>query len=167
MPDPAAVRRAGLMGHSSDPRSADSAIQQQAGTVLAFDYGTERIGVAVGEAATGLAHPLTTIRAGTIDARFDAIRRLIDEWKPSLLVVGVPVHVDGQEHEMTARAERFARRLEGRFGLPVELVDERLSTRAAVGKLHEAGVDARRQKPVRDQVAAQTILETWMQRDDR
>lgn len=132
------------------------------GTVMAFDFGGERIGVAVGETSTGLAHPLTTIGGGTIDARFDAISRLIADWKPSRLLVGLPVHLDGTEHEMTARARRFARRLEGRFGIAVELVDERLTTREAASRLHDAGVDERRQRPVRDRVAAQAILETWL-----
>ena len=132
------------------------------GTVLAFDFGGERIGVAVGETSTGLAHPLTTIGGGTIDARFDAISRLIADWKPSRLLVGLPVHLDGTEHEMTARARRFARRLEGRFGIAVELVDERLTTREAASRLHDAGVGERRQRPVRDRVAAQAILETWL-----
>lgn len=129
---------------------------------MAFDFGTERIGIAVGEAATGIAHPLTTIRGATSDARFDAIGKLIGEWKPALLVVGLPTHIDGTEHEMTARARRFARRLEGRFALPVAMVDEQLTTRDAAAKLSAAGVGARRQRPIRDQVAAQTILQTWL-----
>ena len=134
---------------------------QAARTLLAFDFGERRIGVAVGEAQLRVAHPLTTIAAERTDVRFDAIAALIGEWKPAAFVVGLPVHIDGTEHEMTARARRFARQLEGRFGLPVALVDERLTTREAATLLREAGLDARRQKPVRDQVAAQRILQAF------
>jgi putative Holliday junction resolvase len=131
------------------------------GTILAFDFGERRIGVAVGERELRMAHPLTTIAAERADQRFDAIAALIAEWKPARLVVGLPLHLDDTEHELTLRARRFARHLQGRFGLPVELVDERLTTRAAASLLHEAGLDSRRQKPVRDQVAAQRILQAY------
>ena len=131
------------------------------GTILAFDFGERRIGVAVGESALGTAHPLTTIAGERVAERFGAIAALIAEWKPARLVVGLPSHIDDTEHVMTARARRFARQLEGRFGVPVELIDERLTTREAASLLREAGVNARRQKPVRDQVAAQRILQAY------
>ena len=131
------------------------------GTVLALDFGEQRIGVAVGEQQIAIAHPLTTINAGQSRARFDAIAALIAEWQPGRLVVGLPLHMDDTEHALTARVRRFARQLEGRFRLPVTLVDERMTTREATRLLHEAGLDARRQKPVRDQVAAQRILESY------
>ena len=134
------------------------------GTSLAFDFGERRAGVAVGEGELGMAHPLTTIATELTDRCFDAIAALIAEWKPSRLVVGLPLHMDDTEHAMTARARRFARRLEGRFNLPVELVDERLTTREAESMLHEAGVGSRRQKPVRDQVAAPRILQAYLDR---
>ena len=162
MPDSACASSAGLSPIRSFPSISASGASVTSGTVMAFDFGAERIGVAVGETSTGLAHPLTTIRGGTSEARFDAIAKLVAEWSPSRLLVGLPVHLDGTEHEMTARARRFARRLEGRFGIAVELVDERLTTRDAASRLHEAGVNERRQRPVRDRVAAQTILETWL-----
>jgi len=134
------------------------------GTVLAFDYGLRRIGVAVGELQLGVAHPLTTIASERSQARFDAIAALVAEWRPVALVVGLPLHMDDGEHEMTARARRFARQLEGRTALPVTLVDERLTTHEAASMLHDAGVDSRRQKPVRDQVAAQRILQDYLDR---
>jgi putative Holliday junction resolvase len=94
---------------------------------LAFDYGLRRVGVASGNSILREAHPL-----GTLDeegpARFEAIGALIAHWQPTALVVGVPYHPDGAPHENTARAQRFARRLGGRFGLPVHEVDERYST---------------------------------------
>jgi putative holliday junction resolvase len=133
-----------------------------AGTILAFDFGTHRIGVAVGESATRLAHPLATIIAERKAERFAAIRRLVDEWRPTLILIGLPTHADGMEHELTASARRFARQIEGRFALPVALVDERFTTRAATEVLASAGVTARRQRGVRDQIAAQLILQAYL-----
>jgi putative Holliday junction resolvase len=107
---------------------------------LAFDYGTRRVGVASGNTVTRTAQPLRTVaEAGT--ARFDAIARLIDEWKPDALVVGVPFHPDGAPHDNTARAKRFARQLQGRFRLPVHEVDERYTTTEAQA-MGAADVDA-------------------------
>ena len=134
-----------------------------AGSILAFDFGTRRIGVAVGEHSTGLAHPLTTIAAERKDARFAAIAKLIDEWRPSLLVVGIPVHAYGSEHALTSIARRFARQLEGRYGLPVALADERYTTRSASTALSAADVPAKDQRGARDQVAAQLILQTYLE----
>jgi putative holliday junction resolvase len=133
----------------------------RAGTILAFDFGTRRIGVAVGESAIGLAHPLTTIASEQNEHRFAAIGSLIDEWHPALLVVGLPLHADGSAHALTARARRFAQQLEGRFGVTAELVDERFTTHAAAEALSDAGVNTRAHKSVRDQVAAQLILQTY------
>ena len=136
------------------------------GTILAFDFGTRRIGVAVGESAIGLAHPLATIASDQIEHRFAAIQSLIDEWRPALLIVGLPLHADGTAHALTARARRFANQLEGRFGVTAELVDERFTTHAANGMLSDAGVKARSHKGVRDQVAAQLILQTYFDQRD-
>ena len=97
-----------------------------AGTVLAFDFGEQLVGVAVGEDAMRIAHPLVTIDARGTAARFGAIAALVAEWRPARLVVGLPLGLDGEPHELTRRAERFARQLEGRYRLPVTLVDERL-----------------------------------------
>jgi len=130
-------------------------------TVLAFDFGTRRIGVAVGNTFTCVAQPLTTIDGEASAARFKAIASLIDEWRPDMLIVGRPLHADGSGHEMTARAERFARQLAGRFGLAVTRVDERFTTLAADSELADAGVRGRRRKASRDAVAAQLILQSW------
>jgi putative Holliday junction resolvase len=131
------------------------------GTVLAFDFGTLRIGVAVGDTAFGLAHPLATITGNDDNQRFTAIAALIAEWKPGLLIVGLPLHADGGEHDMTERSRRFARQLEGRYKLTVELVDERYSTQGARSALREGGLKGRKHKAVRDQVAAQLILQDY------
>jgi putative Holliday junction resolvase len=96
-------------------------------TFLAFDYGLKRVGVACGNDLLRQAQALRTIAAEG-DARFNQIRKLIDEWRPDALVVGVPFHPDGAEHEITQRARRFARQLNGRFHLPVHEVDERYSS---------------------------------------
>lgn len=132
------------------------------GTVLAFDFGLKRIGVAVGDTVLKLAHPLTTIAEETNDKRFSAIHALIREWHPALLVVGLPTHLDGVEHEMSAQCRRFARRLEGRFALKAVLMDENLSSAAAGEDLAEIGIRGRRQKSALDQVAAQRILQSFL-----
>jgi putative Holliday junction resolvase len=128
------------------------------GTVLAFDFGLARIGVAVGETETGHAHPLAAIAEEANAVRFAAIeapRRM----EARRLVVGLPTHLDGSEHAMTARCRRFANQLHGRYGLPVALVDERLSSAEAEERLSEAGHHGwRKQKPRLDSAAAQIIL---------
>ncbi len=130
-------------------------------TVLAFDFGTRKIGVAVGNTAVRIAHPIATITGEANALRFRAIEGFITEWMPSLLVVGHPFNADGSPNEMTGRAERFARQLEGRFGLPVVCVDERYTSRTAAVALGEAGVHGRARDEAIDEVAAQVILQAW------
>jgi putative Holliday junction resolvase len=131
------------------------------GTVLAFDFGTKRIGVAVGDFETRLAHALGAIAAVDNRLRFAAIGRLLAEWRPAQLVVGFPTHADGTEHPVGRLARRFAQRLQGRFGVPVALVDERLTSREAEGLLRAAGARGARLKAGIDSLAAQRILETY------
>src|SRR5690625_959735 len=100
-------------------------------SALSFDYGTRTIGVAVGQSVTGSATPLAPLPARDGGPRWESVAALLDEWQPRLLVVGQPLNMDGTESELSQRAARFARRLEGRFRLPVRLVDERLSSFAA------------------------------------
>ena len=125
-------------------------------TILAFDFGISRIGVAVGEPETETAHPLPGIALAG-DARFAAIAALVAQWQPARLVVGLPLAANGAMHDMTRRAERFARQLRGRFRLPVELVDERFTSLEAKRRLR--GRSARRLAV--DSVAAQLILEQY------
>ena len=132
------------------------------GTILAFDFGLKRIGVALGELSIGVAHPLTTIEEESNDRRFAQIDTLIREWQPVMLVVGLPAYLDGKEHEISALCRKFSRRLEGRFNIRTVLVDERLTSVAAEASLKEAGVRGRKQKPMLDQVAAQQILQTFL-----
>lgn len=122
--------------------------------LLSFDFGTRRVGVASGNTVTRTASPLATLAAEG-DARFDAIGRLLREWGPDALVVGVPRHPDGAPHDNTRRAQRFARQLAGRFGLPVHEVDERYTTTEA----HSMGAaDA-------DAAAAVLILEQYLRNE--
>lgn len=139
----------------------DGAASATHGTVLAFDFGIRRIGVAVGEVTLASARPLTTISAEANEVRFAAIGRLIDEWRPTALVVGLPLSLDGQANDMTGRCRRFARQLEGRYRLPVSLVDERLSSATADERLRQRGLDWRRRKETLDAEAAATLLQAY------
>lgn len=129
------------------------------GALLAFDFGLRRIGVAVGDWESRLAHPLEVIDAEDNATRFGRIAALIEEWRVVDLVVGLPLSMDGAEHDLTRRAQRFANQLHGRFGLPVVLVDERLTSFEADLRLREAGVKARARKGLDDTLAAQQILQ--------
>ena len=131
------------------------------GTVLAFDFGEQRIGVAVGESLLKQAHPLTTIRSPKNDERFAAISKLLAEWQPGELVVGRPLDREGEEHEMTRRCHRFANQLRGRFNLPVAEVDERYSSTDATSRLFASGLTGRQAKQHIDSVAAQLILQGY------
>ena len=128
-------------------------------TVLAFDFGTRRIGVAVGNTLTRAAQPLSTIDAAPA-TRSGEIGALIDEWRPEQLVVGLPVHADGTPHAMTRSARRFAADLALRFKLPVALIDERWTTEVAQDELH-ATRGGRAGRAIRDQIAAQLILQAY------
>lgn len=139
----------------------NNTVGTRAGTVLAFDFGLQRIGVALGEMMLGQARPLATIDNEANDIRFAAIGRLIDEWRPTTLLVGLPLTVDGEEHEMSARCRRFAHQLEGRYKLPVTLVDERFTSVAADEKLAARGLDWRSRKQAVDAEAATIILQDW------
>ncbi len=126
-------------------------------SVLGFDYGLRWIGVATGQTATGTATPLTRIGARDGVPDWDAVGRLIEEWQPDVVVVGLPLNMDGSESELCARARRFGRRLAGRFAQIVEFQDERLSTREAYARMH------RRPSAEADHaLAAQVILEDWL-----
>lgn len=127
-------------------------------TVMAFDFGEKRIGVAIGETLLGEARALATVAESANDRRFAAIGKLITEWQPARLVVGLPRHIDDAEHEFAARCERFARQLEGRYRLPVELADERYSSALADAALDG---DKRKNKARLDAEAAAVILQAW------
>lgn len=131
-------------------------------TLLAFDFGTRRIGVAIGTTRLGTARPLTTIESERNDRRFAAIAELVAQWQPQALIVGLPLHADGTAHELTARARRFARQLAGRFALPVHEVDERHTSELARAQLRGTRQGGREQRSAVDAVAAQLILQAWL-----
>lgn len=109
-------------------------------TVLAFDFGLKRIGVAVGNTLIRQAQPLQVIDEATNDGKFDAISQLLDQWQPQRVIVGLPLHPDGAEHEMSVRCRRFANQIHGRFGIDTVLVDERY-TSAVLTRRRDQRVD--------------------------
>lgn len=132
-------------------------------TLLAFDFGTRHIGVAVGDTETRMAHALGTVGGGAGSAeRMAAIESLIDEWRPARLVVGLPLSLDGAEQEMATRARRFARQLSARFGLPVDFADERLSSASAEEGLRQAGRGGAKHKQLVHGEAARIILQSYL-----
>lgn len=130
---------------------------------LGFDFGRARIGVAVGDAITGAARPLRTLPTRQQRPDWDAIARLIAEWRPDVLVIGAPRHADDTANAITEAALRFSRQLHGRFHLPVAIIDERLSSWEAEQRHFEsAPADRRRNRdPALDAQAAAVILESW------
>lgn len=133
------------------------------GTLLGFDFGLMRTGVAVGELETGHASALETIHAESADQRFASVSRLVAEWQPVGLVVGMPLALDGSAHEMTARCKRFANQLRGRYRLPVWECDERFSSAEAETQLRKhSDKNWRQRKQLLDSVAAQIILQTFL-----
>ena len=131
------------------------------GTLLAFDFGVKRIGVAVGNTISQTTQALVTLHGEQNEQRFTAIAALIKEWQPAALIVGLPSNDDGTPHEMTRLCRRFANRLKGRFNLPTILVDERYTSVSASAQLNEMGIRGIKQKPLIDQVAAQHILQAY------
>lgn len=135
-------------------------------TVLGFDFGTKRIGIAVGQTLTAGARPLATVRVHNGNPDWEAIGRLVQSWRPAQLIVGLPTQLDGGEHPLAATAREFADELQRRYALPVHLVDERLSSHEAAQIAVAAGGRAaprgQAAKETLDRIAAQVILETWL-----
>lgn len=148
------------------PAEAAALASPGSGTVLAFDFGERRIGVAVGEMQLGIAHPLETIDAEVNEARFARIAALVREWKPVLFVVGYPLALDGSEHRLSGLAKKFARRLTGRFGIEARLVDERLSSVEAGWDAQQAGLNRGSRERHLDPLAARRILESYFNDPD-
>lgn len=148
---------------AASPPNPESRIRNPVvGTLLAFDFGTQRIGVAVGNTFAASSQPLTTISEEKNETRFAAIASLVKEWQPSALLVGLPCNDDGSPHELTALCRRFSNRLNGRFALTTILVDERYTSLAASEQLNKEGIRGRRQKDLIDQYAAQQILQAYL-----
>jgi putative Holliday junction resolvase len=130
-------------------------------TALAFDYGLKHIGVAVGQNLTGTAQPLAALKASDGVPNWDTIAALIREWQPQLCIIGLPLNMDGSESELSQRAAKFARRLHGRFNLPVELADERLSSFEARGEIIQRSGSRNFRDSGVDSLSAVIILESW------
>lgn len=144
------------------PAAAVTRSPRPGSTVLAFDFGTKRIGVAVGDLRLGSAHPLSTLDARDRALSQDLITRLVEEWQPVRLIVGVPFALDGSEHAMTRSARAFGRALARRHALPVTEVDERLTSVDANAMLRDAGVKRARRDAVIDAHAACVILRAFL-----
>ncbi|ABV35847.1 putative Holliday junction resolvase [Shewanella sediminis HAW-EB3] len=132
-------------------------------TVLGFDYGTKSIGVAIGQSLTGSANPLLSINAVDGIPKWEEIGMLIEEWKPDLVVVGLPLNMDGSEQEMTQRAKKFANRINGRFGVKIATQDERLTTADAKARLFEMGGYKALTKGQVDAMSAVLIIESYFE----
>lgn len=131
-------------------------------TLLAFDYGTKNIGVAVGQTLTLSARELAVLKARDGIPNWDEIAALLKEWQPNVVLVGLPLNMDATESELSTRARKFANRLHGRFGVAVELVDERLSSFEAKGEvIRDGGSRHYKTSPV-DSIAARIILESYL-----
>ena len=129
-------------------------------TVMSFDYGTEKIGIAIGQSISSTAEPLTIIRAKDGIPNWSQITSLIESWRPNFFVVGLPYNLDGSNSEFLQRALKFANRLNGRFNIPTFGIDERLSSKAATEKF-KTGNPKNSVRNEIDDIAAQIILETW------
>lgn len=149
-------------------------------TLLGFDFGTKRIGIAIAQEITGTANPLVTVKAVKNKPDWESISKIIAEWQPDLLVVGLPLHMDGTEQDMTRSARRFSNQLNGRYQLPVALMDERLTSNEAESILSEQSGSSGSQfrgsqsqssqfrdsmfpdKAQIDMISAQLILQSWL-----
>ena len=131
------------------------------GTLIGFDFGSRRIGVAVGETTTRIASTLGSIEAEANEARFEAIGRIVAEWHPAGFVVGRPRHSDGSEHAVARLAEKFGRRLEARYNVPVMYVDETLTSAEAEASLRHTRTRAGSKSDV-DALAAALILQSYL-----
>lgn len=133
-------------------------------SLLAFDYGTKNIGVASGQTITRSANALPPLKAKDGVPDWNQIEKLLIDWKPDLVLVGLPLNMDETESELSARARKFANRIHGRFGCKVELVDERLTSFAAKGEIMDRGGSRDYKNHPVDSIAARLILESWLER---
>jgi putative Holliday junction resolvase len=137
------------------------AAEAVSGTLIGFDFGAKRIGLAVGETSTRIANPLGAIEAEANEKRLAHIDRIVAEWRPVAFVVGQPHHADGSEHAVAKLAEKFARRLAARYKVPVMMVDETLTSATAEAQLRETRTRAPRKTDV-DALAATIILQSYL-----
>ncbi|HEY9052816.1 MAG TPA: Holliday junction resolvase RuvX [Gammaproteobacteria bacterium] len=134
-------------------------------SVLGFDYGERRIGIAIGQTISQSASPLITLNAINQKPDWNSIEKLITEWKPDALIVGIPRYLDGNDSDMTEKAQRFCRQLEGRFKLPVYTVNESLSSQEAEQRLKQTRKIGQHNKHEIDKMAAAIIVQRWLEQN--
>lgn len=132
-------------------------------TALAFDFGTKSIGCAIGQSITGSAQPLPAFKAQDGIPDWSLIEKCLKEWEPNIVIVGLPLNMDGTEQALTARAKKFANRLQGRFGVNIALQDERLTTTEARTEIFQRGGFRALEKSKVDSISACIILESWFE----
>ena len=129
--------------------------------ILCFDFGEKRIGVALGNSFTKIAHPLLTIESQINTERFKIIENLLKKWNSDFVVVGIPLNDDGSENKLTKLARKFADKIHNKFNLPVFSIDERFTSLEAESILRERGIKIRKNKELVDQIAAKIISESY------
>jgi putative Holliday junction resolvase len=138
-------------------------VKSQSRTVLGFDFGTKSIGVAVGQEVTGTATPLNAVKAVDGIPNWDSVAKVFDEWQPNIVIVGLPLNMDGTYQQVTYSAKKFSNRLHAKFKKPVETWDERLTTADARAQLFELGGFKKLDKGKVDSVSACIIVQSWME----
>ncbi len=139
-----------------------SSHNQTEGNIIGFDFGEKRIGVAIGNNISKSAQALITIESASSNQKFEAIQKIMDEWKPVSIVVGVPFNVDGSEHKVTNLCKKFAKQLEQKYALPIHLIDERYTSIEASYEIQDKKIDLKKKKLLIDQIAAKIILQSYL-----
>lgn len=136
--------------------------KQKEGNIIGFDFGQRRIGVAIGNNVSKTAQALITIESATNTQKFEAIQKIMEEWMPMSIVVGVPFNVDGSEHKVTNLCKKFAKQLEEKYSLPIHLIDERYTSIEASHEFKNKKNDVKKKKLLIDQIAAKIILQSYL-----
>ena len=144
------------------PQSHCSSHNQREGNIIGFDFGQKRIGVAIGNNISKSAQALITIESTSSNQKFEVIQKIMDEWQPVSIVVGVPFNVDGSEHKVTNLCKKFAKQLEQKYALPIHLIDERYTSIEASYEIQDKKIDLKKKKLLIDQIAAKIILQSYL-----
>jgi putative Holliday junction resolvase len=144
------------------PQNHCSSQNQREGNIIGFDFGQKRIGVAIGNNISKSAQALITIESASSNQEFEAIQKIMDEWQPVSIVVGVPFNVDGSEHKVTNLCKKFAKQLEQKYALPIHLIDERYTSIEASYEIQDKKIDPKKKKLLIDQIAAKIILQSYL-----
>ena len=139
-----------------------SSHNQREGNIIGFDFGQKRIGVAIGNNISKSAQALITIESTSSNQKFEVIQKIMDEWQPVSIVVGVPFNVDGSEHKVTNLCKKFAKQLEQKYALPIHLIDERYTSIEASYEIQDKKIDLKKKKLLIDQIAAKIILQSYL-----